>query len=123
MSMLRRRSPSFAKCAAAVLMTCAIAGCRSAEAGPGSYDPKTREFTLSYTYARLPGVGVVGESVKPSDAMDQNVRSFIAEVSEIFLVVTEGRGKIGTPQLVDSVARADLVISPDNDSDRAAWAT
>src|SRR5262249_11931417 len=108
---------------AAAFLAATVATGGPALAGPGTYDPKTRDFTLTYTYARLPGVGIVGEPVRPTDQMDANVRSFIAQVGEYLKVVTDGRGKLATPQLVDSVARADVVISPDNPSDRAAWAT
>lgn len=100
-----------------------ISSAADAVAGPGTYDAGKREFNLTYTYARLPGVGQVGEPLPLDPERDKIVMSFVDEVSQIFQVVTEGRGKIGSFKPVDSAARADFVISPDNDSDRAAWAT
>src|SRR5437870_5697453 len=109
--------------ATALVSAMAIVSTRPAIAGPGSYDPKAKAFNLTYTYARLPRVGEVGEPVPLDPARDKVVNSFVAQVSQYIQAATDGRGKIGSFQPVDSAERADVIISPDNDSDRAAWAT
>jgi hypothetical protein len=65
---------------------------------------------------------VAGTPYAVDPEWDRVVRSFIADVSMILEVATEGRGRIGSFLPVSSVRQADVVISPHGRSERAAWA-
>ena len=117
-----RRLPSLGVVALACVASCLCLFPRTVQAGPGKYDPKTKQFNLFYTFARLPGLGQAGEPVTPDPAKNQQVLSFLEEVSQKIQTITDGRGKLGPPQLVDSVARADIVVDVAFTSERAAFA-
>jgi hypothetical protein len=95
----------------------------TAIAGPGQFDPQRGEFKLTYTYADLPNLYSAAGTPRPLDPVaDQKIRAFIQEVSRLIFVVTDGRAKIGSFEPVESVARADVIISLVGDPGRAAWA-
>src|SRR4051812_43258262 len=76
--------------------------------GPTKYDPATRSFNLTYTYAALPSFGMSPEQIEAlgalqqaSEDQDSKVRSLQQAVSNIIFQVTDGRARIGSLQYVD----------------------
>ncbi len=105
--------------------------CRSeVTAGPGNYDPATRTFNLTYTFAVVPSAGMMGAQleqlgqVQPATP-DQNaqIRAYFAAVSDKLWQATGQKGKIGTLNLVDNVKQADVIVSPTGKIGRGGYAT
>jgi hypothetical protein len=111
------------------LLGLAAAGVASpALAGPASYDPKTRSFTFSYTFASLSTTGPTlnlaqaGQVQTPTKEQDDTVRALVKLVSDVMEQATQGRGKIGTCKFVDTIKDADLVISLTGQPGSPGWA-
>ena len=101
----------------------------SSVAGPTKYDPKTRTFNLNYTYAALPSFGMppdqieqLGTPQKATTEQDAKVRALHQAVSLILEEVTDKRARIGSLEYVDSVKKADVIISLTGVMERAGWA-
>jgi hypothetical protein len=108
----------------------ALAGGHRAVAGPGSYDPATRSFNLTYTYAVVPSAGMMPDQldqlgqVRPvSQDQDAKVRGYFAAVSDKLWQATNQRGKIGRFTCVDNVKQADVIVSPTGRIGRGGFAT
>jgi hypothetical protein len=104
--------------------------CPRALAGPGTYDPATRTFNLTYTYAIVPSAGMMGDQleqlglVKPATPdQDAKVRAYFAAVSDKLWQATNQRGKIGTFNCVDNLKQADVIVSPTGKIGRGGYAT
>ena len=98
-------------------------------AGPARYDPKARTFSITYTYAALPSFGMptdqiesLGQLQSASQAQDAKIRAYHKAVSDIIEDVTGGRAKIGTFDYVESIKKADIIISLTGNFQRAGWA-
>ena len=101
-----------------------------AAAGPGTYDPATRTFNLTYTYAVVPEprddrrsarAARPGEPATPDQ--DAKIRAYFAAVSDKLWQATGQRGKIGTFNCVDNVKQADVIVSPTGKIGRGGYAT
>jgi hypothetical protein len=100
-----------------------------ATAGPAKYDPKTRSFNLTYTYAFLPSFGMssdqiesLGQLQEATKAQDAKIRAYHKTVSNIIEDVTNQRAKIGSFDYVESIKKADIIISLTGNFQRAGWA-
>jgi hypothetical protein len=114
----------------AALAPLLLIAARPAAAGPTQYDPKARVFDIKYTYAALPSSGMsppeieqLGSPQKATVEQDANIRSIIHAAGKILEEVTGKRARIGSLGYVNSVRRADLIVSMTGAFDRAAWAT
>lgn len=124
--------------AAAVLGLAALAAMApTASAGPGRYDPKTKTFKLTYTYAEVPSAddfindptgAQAAESGTGDEAQDPQIQqllgSYLDEVNGVLAQITGGLGQID-PNLtyVTEVGNADLVIVLNRASNRVALCT
>ena len=104
-------------------------GTSRTDAGPTKYDPKTKSFRITYTFAALPSFGMspdqieqFGEIQKATPDQEANVRTIYKAVSVILEDVTAGRARIGSLDYVDNVKQADVIISLTGKFDRAGWA-
>ncbi len=101
-----------------------------AAAGPGTYDPATRTFNLTYTYAVVPSAGMMGSQleqlgqVQPATQdQDAKIRAYFAAVSDKLWQASGQRGKIGALNCVNNVKQADIIISPTGKIGRGGYAT
>ena len=97
-----------------------------ASAGPAAYDKATKSFRFRYTFANLPAgvMTVVGASdVKPTPDQEANVRGLVSLVSDVLNQITQGRGKIGSPDYVDDIKDTDLVVSLTGNPSSPGWST
>ena len=113
---------------ALLLITSSMAA-PSAFGGPARYDPKTRSFAITYTYAALPSFGMptdqietLGQLQSATQAQDAKIRAYHKAVSDIVEDVTGGRAKIATFDYVESIKKADIIISLTGNFQRAGWA-
>ena len=102
----------------AALVSTLIAALRWAQAGPASYDPETKSFRLTYTYATLPfptmdhdQIAAIGKPDSPTEEQDAKVRAIVKQVSDAIYEATRGRAKIGMLDNTDTVKNADIIIS------------
>jgi hypothetical protein len=109
------------------LAACATGGGRPAEAGPATYDSRTRSFHFRYTFAAVP-VGDFGADIvkdapaqTPTPEQDRVIRSLLADGAEILFAITDQRAKVGQFDHVDSVEEADLVVSLTGRPSAPSW--
>jgi hypothetical protein len=98
-------------------------------AGPAKYDPASRAFNLTYTYASLPHFGMrpqevetLGALQKPGPGQDEKVRGLHQAVSQVLFEITDGRAKIGSLEYVENIKNADIIVSMTGNFNRAGWA-
>lgn len=98
-----------------------------AKAGPARYDPQTRSFHFTYTYAALSenvyaGIQGIGARQKPTPEQDAKARAMVKAVSDALERATGGRARIASLDPVNDIKDADLVISLTGNPGRAGWA-
>lgn len=119
--------------AALRMMACLSVGAMVASgpatAGPTSYDPKSRSFRLTYTYAAVPAINSSAEQIAAagtrqtaSKEQDAQVRAVHAAVSDQLSQATGGRARVGSLDFVDEIRAADIVISLTGDPGRSGAA-
>jgi hypothetical protein len=98
-------------------------------AGPAKYDPASRAFNLTYTYASLPHFGMTPQQVEalgtlqqPGPEQDEQVRGLHQAVSQVLFEITNGRAKIGNLEYVNNIKNADIIVSMTGNFNRAGWA-
>ena len=102
----------------AVALALAWLGCSGQASAKGTYDPKTGQFHLSYTYARLPNTSNDAEALLSAEEqrtpeLDALVASFYQVISADLGRLTGGRGYLAPPDYTSDVRKADVLISPD----------
>ncbi|MEO6811308.1 MAG: hypothetical protein ABI353_19530, partial [Isosphaeraceae bacterium] len=98
-----------------------------AKAGPARYDPQTKSFRFTYTYAALSenimlGSQGIGARQTPTPEQDAKTRAMVQAVSDALKKATGGRAKISSLDPVNDIKDADLVISLTSNPGRAGWA-
>ncbi len=93
-------------------------------AGPATYDPATRAFRLSYTFAGGSSFGSLDGAVpwKNTTEEEARVRSLVADASPILSEVTDQRG-IGEFNYVDTLEKADIVFVMTGNPSSPGWST
>ncbi|MHC5538191.1 choice-of-anchor X domain-containing protein [Singulisphaera rosea] len=101
-------------------------------AGPTAYDKAEGTFDLTYTYASVPTLGMPESElervnqpglVQATPDQDAKMKAIIAVVSKSMLQATNGRARIGRFDYVDSIKKADIIISLNDAPGRAGYAT
>jgi len=116
--------------AASLTMFVLVAAFGTAIAGPARYDPKTRSFRITYTYAALPSWGMtpdqiesLGELQEATPDQDSKIRALHAAVSKILEDISDGRARISSLDYVNNIKKADVIISLTGNFQRAGWST